>query len=317
MKRVATVASAAFVAGFVIGGYFLRPTAPSAGRSVREKNNKDYAFINPLLACEFADSKDAKLNGMENRARAYIAQAKSQGLITDAGFYARIGSGWTGVNENGTFVPASLYKVPILITYLKLAEQSPELLNEKIDFTFPVTSGTQYIPPAEKLVWGETYTIDDLLSRMIVYSDNDAESFLFRHISQKYFEDVFSDLGLPVPSATRQPKITPKQYAFFLRVLYNASYLGRPASERALKLLSKAQFKDGVEAGLPYGTTAAHKFGEFKDAEQTELHDCGVVYAKARTYTVCIMTRGKNEAELSEAIKAISKIVYEEQSAIL
>ena len=317
MKRVATVASAAFVIGFVIGGYFLHPIRPSTGRSVREKNNKDYAFINPLLACEFADSKDVKLSTMEERARTYIAQAKSQGLITDAGFYTRIGSGWTGVNENGMFTPASLYKVPILITYLKIADQSPELLNEKIDFTLPITSGAQYITPAEKLVRGETYTIDDLLNRMIVYSDNDAESFLFRHISQKYFEDVFSDLGLPVPNNTTQPKITPKQYAFFLRVLYNASYLGRPASERALKLLSEAQFKDGIEAGLPEGITAAHKFGEFKDMTGTELHDCGTIYAKARTYTLCVMTRGKNEADLSEVIRNISKIVYEEQSKVL
>ncbi len=312
MLRSATTACAAFAVGFVIGGYFLRPSVPSVGRSVREK--RSYDFINPLLACEFADSKDVKLDSMQSRVRAYAAQAKQEGLVTDTAFYTRIGGGWTGVGENETFVPASLYKVPILITYLKLAETSPALLDEKVVFSNPVEASAQDIRPGKTLVDGQSYAISELLRRMIVYSDNDAQFFLLNHIDAHYFDDVFSDLGFAPPQPTvAENAITSKQYAFFLRVLYNASYLSRPFSEAALKLLSEAEFKDGIEAGLPQGIPVAHKFGEYKNGSVIELHDCGIVYDKPRTYTLCVMTRGKKVEDLEEAIKNVSKIVYEGQ----
>ena len=316
MKRLATVSCATFVLGFAIGGYFLPHPITSMGHSVREKN-KDYAFINPLLACEFADSKDTKLDAMQTQVRAYINQAKERGELSDAALYVRVGSGWTGINENMNFIPASLYKVPVLITYLKLAETNPTLLDETVTFTNPIEANTQDIRPGKTLIEGQTYSIRELLRRMVVYSDNDAQFFLLNHIDAHYFEDVFSDLGFAPPRpSVAENAITPKQYAFFLRVLYNSSYLSRSDSEAALKLLSEAEFKDGIEAGLPQGTIVAHKFGEFKDAMTIELHDCGIIYSKPHTYTLCVMTKGRKVEDLEDSIKGISKIIYEEQKKI-
>lgn len=318
--RLATISIATFICGFGIGIYFVRPITTSIGHSVREKN--DYSFINPLLACEFADSKDAHLDAIQEQVTTYIASAKRRGIVSDVGFYTRIVGGWTGINENKPFVPASLYKVPILITYLKRAETLPNSLNEEIIFTKSVEAVMQDIRPGKTLITGQSYTINELLRRMIVYSDNDAQFFLLNHIDAHYFEDVFSDLSFTPPRPTvAENSITPKQYAFFLRILYNASYLSRPFSEKALKLLSEAEFKDGIEAGLPQGITVAHKFGEFKDTSSNtiapiELHDCGIVYATPHTYTLCVMTRGKNVENLEEVIKNISQIVYKGQKGV-
>ncbi len=313
--RMATVTAAAFVCGFFACGYFVSSPIPQVGRSVREKH--EYAFINPLLACEFTDIKDAKLGGINAKVRAYMADAARHGLVENAAFYARIASGWTGIGENGAFVPASLYKVPVLITYLKLAESVPGVLDEQVVFTGAVRAGSQDIPPSKTLAEGQAYSVRELLRRMVVYSDNDAQFFLLNHIDAHYFDDVFSDLGFDPP----RPKagdnaITPKQYAFFLRILYNASYLGRASSEAALALLAAAEFKDGIEAGIPEGIRAAHKFGEFKDGQSVELHDCGIVYAESRTYTLCVMTRGKEAADLAEVIANVSRIVYEGQKSL-
>ncbi|MDO8560151.1 MAG: serine hydrolase [bacterium] len=53
-----------------------------------------------------------------------------------------------------------------------------------------------------------------------------------------------------------------KDYASFFRILYNASYLNREQSERALGLMTKTRFRDGIIAGVPAGRPVAHKFGE-------------------------------------------------------
>ena len=291
------------------------------GHSVREQHR--YDFINPLLACEFTDLKDSRYIAVENQARAYIKEALLAGRASQVAFYIRgIGTGsWTGLNENESFAPASLYKVPVLITYLKLAETFPDILGEKVVFSLPIRSDRQNIKPTEHLVTGAEYAIEELLRRMIVYSDNDASLFLLGHIDQKYFDEVFSDLGLVPPSVTDVAKniITPKQYAFFLRILYNASYLSRPASEKALKLLSETDFKDGIVAGIPADIAVAHKFGEFIDSgngliSTIELHDCGIVYASQR-YALCVMTRGKDIGDLEKIIADISRIVYGQQKA--
>jgi hypothetical protein len=42
------------------------------------------------------------------------------------------------------------------------------------------------------------------------------------------------------------------------------------------------------------------------------MHDCGIVYAKNQPYVLCVMSRGKSFADLSDAIALISKTVYDE-----
>ena len=86
--------------------------------------------------------------------------------------------------------------------------------------------------------------------------------------------------------------------------------------EVAAALLAEAEFKDGIEAGVPAGLRVAHKFGEFKDGQSVESHDCGIVYAESRTYTLCVMTRGKKAADLAEVIANVSRIVYEGQKSL-
>ena len=324
MMRSAGPYFACFVAGVALGAFGVSsygPAGAAVGHSVREK--RQYQFINPLLACEFTESKDARYQATDNQLRAYIKESLLSGRASQVALYTRSGIGsWTGVNENEAFEPASLYKVPVLITYLKLAEADSGILTEQVVFPLPVRSDRQNIQPRERLTTGQTYSIEELLRRMIVYSDNDASLFLLSHIDQPNFDEVFSDLGLPPPSVTDVHKnvITPKQYAFFIRILYNASYLSRVSSEKALQMLSETDFKEGLVAGVPSGTVVAHKFGEFIGSEgaspSLELHDCGIVYAPKHPYTVCIMTEGKNAADLEKVIADISKIVYDGQKLL-
>jgi beta-lactamase class A len=208
-----------------------------------------------------------------------------------------------------------------MIALFKEAEADPGLLQKKIlyDGSFDYNTA-QNFKPEKTLTPHQSYTLNELNERMIAYSDNNAVPLLSHYIDDHKLRTVFSDLGVFIPTTSgelNQDFISVKAYANFFRVLYNASYLNRDLSEKALSVLSKSDFPQGITAGVPTSTIIVQKFGERKILDinnnpiSTELHDCGIIYAPAHPYLLCIMTKGKNFNELAGSIKDISKLVYD------
>ncbi|MDO9289910.1 MAG: serine hydrolase, partial [Thermodesulfovibrionales bacterium] len=223
-----------------------------------------------------------------------------------------------GINDNEEFSPASLLKVPILITYLKLAETDPQLLGKKIrnDKRDDSNKGTA-IPPSKAIEKGKTYTIEELLYMMIVYSDNNAHDLALANIDARLFNMPFIELGIEIPGVRKQEDfMSVKAYASFFRVLFNASYLSREMSEKALGYLTLVEFRKGLVAGVPSNVAVAHKFGERRligdNKDIKELHDCGIIYYPNHPYLLCVMTRGSDFGDLIDNVKDISYRVYEE-----
>ncbi len=280
-----------------------------------------YTFINPLLECEnngsFAKQKYIPFEkNTIARIKNEVQEANSGTLL---GVYFRnLNNGpWFWINENEKFIPASLMKVTLMISYLKWWEEEPNLMNQRIKITETVQLN-QLIPPEKKLEVGKEYAIKDLLYYLIVYSDNTASTILFSNISPERQNKTFSELGIPVPGQDPNYSLTVKEYASFFRVLYNASYLSKRSSEEWLYLLSQSVFKDGIVAPLPIWLSVAHKFWEReledKDGKLiNQLHDCGIVYNPKYPYLVCIMTRGESSLEeLWKIIWKTSGIIFDE-----
>ncbi len=117
--------------------------------------------------------------------------------------------------------------------------------------------------------------------------------------------------------------MSPKTYSFVFRVLYGATYLSRDSSEKALELLNQTEFTEGIVVGVPDNLPVAHKYGARTTQiaaktnpkeEIKELHDCGIVYYPNHPYLLCVMTQGYDFKTLSNLIKEISSISYEELS---
>lgn len=113
--------------------------------------------------------------------------------------------------------------------------------------------------------------------------------------------------------------MSPKEYSTYFRVLYNATFLGRPLSEYALELLSRGDFEGGIRRRLPGDVVVASKFG-FRDdrtrgGQETTLHDCGIVYQPGTPYVLCVMTRSSQSSSdrLAEVISDLSWIVWNEK----
>lgn len=283
--------------------------------TLREPIQQSNRLTNPLLEC-------GDLNPLsENSAQAgrldvvnYLEEQKKSGTISLAAVYYRdLNNGpWFGIEEKQLFIPGSLLKVPLMISLLKKSEEDKNLLSQEISFEGGDAQTPQIFTPSQKIEAGHKYTVDSLLDYMIKYSDNNAALLLSQILDDNFKNKSYYELGVRVPKSGDY-EISVKNYATFLRVLYNSTYLNQTNSEKALDILTKTEFNNGLIAGLPPGIMVAHKFGEreLDDQNQKQLHDCGIIYAPLKPYILCVMTRGPDIQKLPGLISQISKLVYQ------
>lgn len=319
---VALVMLAFFAAGFGMGWFSGAWLKEHGAGPVREMRLSGYDLVNPLLECDSANEAAGKeLFPFHHKISALIEDRKKANWVTHVSVYFREMNNGPGFDIHGRekFSPASLLKVPLLIAYLKWAETAPGLLAQKLVFNMADETAPQTFKPAQALAPGKSYTVDDLLYRAIVYSDNSAYFLLYASIDPTILHRVYTDLGLEVPKVrNRDDYMSVSEYASFFRILYNASYLNKEMSEKALKYLSKFDFKQGLVSGVPSEIVVAHKFGEKvfgSSAEIKQLHDCGIIYYPDHPYLLCVMSRGDSFEYLDDTIRQISSLVYQEVDA--
>jgi beta-lactamase class A len=276
-----------------------------------------YPFLNPDTRCSQTDSFMRSYEEFETDLTEWIEDEKKDGAITDAAIYFRdLQNGpWFGVRESEQFLPGSLFKVPVMIAMLRAAEQDPSLLTEKLAISQVNTVPSDDIDPSHTLTPGTYYTIDELLRRMIVYSDNASMDLLTKRLAalghgQDVVQQLYSDLGV-LPAENAQT-ISVKSYSSLFRILYNSRYLTRDDSEKAMSLLASSDFTHGIVAGVPPGIRVAHKYGVHNLKGDQLFHDCGIIFNTTRPYLLCIMTRGTNIESNIRFIAEVSRRVYEQ-----
>lgn len=295
---------------------------PTSGQNVTEVREGGWALISPLLECTASSPLGGERRKLLEQSLESVVRSRiTAGSATHISLYFRdLNNGpWIGINEDEKFAPGSMLKVPVMMAYYHAAEKDPTILQKEIEFQ-PYTPPdgslvSQEVDSSGQLVRGRKYTVESLIANMIIYSDNNATALLWDFIDQEKKDRAYRDLGLTVPVITdwMSNVISVRDYATFMRVLYNASYLGREYSSHALDLLTKTSFRDGLVAGLPVGTKVAHKFGiRFKEGTTAmQLHDCGIVYAPDRPFLLCVMTKGHSLQQQGETIAEITRVVYD------
>ena len=272
-----------------------------------------YNYVKPIL---FVDDKyeSENLNSVKQNVNGIIENYKKIGVLNSASVYIKEfnTNGWTGINVDEKFLPGSLMKVPELIAYLKMNEVRPGTLDRVISYDYERDLDRHTNFNSKTIQVGKKYTIRELLTYMIKYSDNQATNLLNENIDLKIFGKVFSDLGLASPD-WKSPSfpISAKEYSLFMRALYNGTYLNIENSEIGTELLSQCDFNKGLIAGLPKGTKVAHKFGEAGNVSGQQLCESAIVYVNDSAYVLTIMTSGKDYKKLPEIIKEISTNVYQ------
>lgn len=319
----------AFLLGSLLSGYLLSRThAPAPALSAPETSPPltncklttarlgGYEYVRPLLFVD-RECESPRFAPVKRSVSQAINRLKASGEIVAASVFVRdFDQGeWMGVHENDPFHPGSLFKVPILMAYMRMTDDDADLLDRSFTFNPPKDKA---LPPqnyvSESIEPGKTYTVRQLLRYAISHSDNNAYWLLTQHLNSTVLENMFIELGLglPIPDESdNQLRTTAKSYSVFIKTLYNSAYLGKRRSEFAMSLLGESSFKEGFVAGLPPGTKVAHKFGEWDDGQTFELHESGIFYIENRPYLVTIMTRGDARAKLPAAVGNLTRTLYE------
>ena len=279
--------------------------------------SKNYHFASPLLLTDNLE-QSKNLSDLKSEINLLIENKKSTGEITTASVYVRrlSDSNWFSLNDEQTYTPASLMKVPIMMTFLKRSQKEPGLLEREIFFN---PEWVKYAPSQsfteKQIAPGKTYKMKDLLYAMVVNSDNYATMLLNKGLDITEFKNLFTSIGLTEPDV-RNPKydITVSGYSKFMRLLYNATYLSDENSDYALWMLSEGSFKEGMLKQLPEGVKVAHKFGEFGESDKgslKQLHESGIIFFNNNPILITIMTKGTDVKKLPEVINEIAKHIYD------
>lgn len=308
---------ACIVLGFLVAEFFF------SGRCKHER----YTHLNQMITCTEKSHVDKRgYEAFKVKLEDYIQQSIKNGQINTASVYFRdLQFGPTfGIREYEPFSPASLLKLPMMVTYLLYSEDHASFLDTQVYFEGNIqTDLTQSFAPQKSIVEGSKYTIRELLDYMVTYSDNKSYYILLKYLdtispNAQMLRDTFIDLGIIDPKSELDDTITVKAYATIFTQLFNSTYFDKKeTSEFALNLLAKTDFTSGINQGVPAGITVAHKFGERFDTalKVNQLHDCGIVYFPSNPYSLCVMTKGTDMKLLSRFIGEVSNMVYKEMES--
>lgn len=298
-------------------GYWLKPCQKISEEEViknSEVNFKEnYPHINPLKFCDSSDKNpiNSKISQMESAVKELINKSGIEAAV----YYRSLNNGpWFIINKDDIFYSQSLLKVPVAITYYHLAEQNQNILKNTITYQGQYEA-VRNIPKEEGIQEGKDYSVDELIVQMLVYSDNQALSLLFDNLGMLGLREKLEETNREISVTSENGEINIKKYSEMMRILYNSTYLNRESSEKLLGILTYTSFKDGLVAGFPEGTEIAHKFGVRENVEgneETQLHDCGIVYLQSGDHLVCVMTKGKDLSKQSALIKEVAKTIAQE-----
>ena len=300
------------VGGLIVGGWWWYDEN-------HEARTCPYNLINQFR-CERSERfSNPEYDATKKVIEAEIAAQKTHGVESVAVLFRDLRNGPSfRIDQGESFLAMSLYKLPIMIRYLKDAEGDPRVLDELVTVKIDAATVNQNLSAGETLVDGQSYSVRDLLEKMTRYSDNYSRAALVEHYHTKNPDydivlDTLKEVGILDAEESGDARLVSLgSTASIFRILYNASYLNLEQSQQALAWLAAADYDRGIAQPIPSTIVVANKFGLANEGDQKQLHDCGIVYYPRHPYIACVMTKGSSITELEESIAAISKIIYTE-----
>ena len=238
------------------------------------------------------------------------------GDITNASVYFRdmTNNEWTVVNDSAEFKTSSTRRMSVLLTYLRMAEQDPQLFQRMFEVEGRATENAAPFGGLQcsVVVPGHRYSVRQLLESDVKCSDDLANSVLMRHIDKDMLRRTVQDLrGNDGRDPDKQYPTTARRYAVSMKALYESDMLSPMVSDYAMNLLVDSGIRTGLTSGVPDSVQVARRFTVVQgDGGRAELHECAVFYLDPKPYMGSIMTQGQRFDKLPAVIQDISRFVY-------
>lgn len=310
LRRFIVVLVASIVGGAITSGIWAWSTSRAA-------ETCQYKLINPFRCAKEEQFINPDYEPIRNKLVRLIEERKTSGVSNVGVYFRDLRNGPTfSIDSEENYLGMSILKLPVMVRYLKDAEGNPGILEEMVIAHINPATVNQNLSMNETISEGQSYSVAELLERMIRYSDNNSRTALVEHYAKAHPQadsvaDTLLELGIIDPEMNDNANlIRLKSVASIFRILYNASYLDAEHSQKALTWLANSAYDNGLVRHIPSSITVANKYGLANYEKEKQLHDCGIVYYPDHPYLVCIMTKGTSVDGLEDTIADISKELY-------
>lgn len=224
-------------------------------------------------------------------------------------------SNYIYVNEKETFPSASTIKVLIMAGILNEVMKERHNLHEKIEVKNSDKVNYSIITCLEN----NTYTLLDVLTLMIISSDNTATNILIDLIGMEKINKYADKIGLKNTRLRRKmmdikavkegrENITSAfDMLSLFEKIYNHKILNDDMCKLMIKILSENTDYEMLLRYLPDDIQCAHKTGDLKNLN----HDIGIFNFKDKEYILGVFVRNSKFNYISKGIIGkLSKLVY-------
>lgn len=227
------------------------------------------------------------------------------------------------------FHAASTMKVPVMIELFRQAQTGALSLDDSLQIRNQfrsIVDGSPYSlsegDDSDSEVYaalGKMMTLRKLCELMITVSSNFAANLLIERLGVDNIRRTVTSLGadgMQVLRGVEDQKAfdkglnnttTARGLMVLLDRLAHGTAVSRDADNQMLEILERQKFNDAIPAGLPPGTTVAHKTGNITRIH----HDAAIVFAP-RPYILVLLVRGIDDQKKSAALMTdVSRAIYE------
>lgn len=219
-------------------------------------------------------------------------------------------------DENRIFPSASLIKILIMVEALERVEKGEYSLDEKIKAK--ENDRVDYSIISELKL--EEYPLIDLITLMIILSDNTATNILIELLGYEEINERAKKLGcnntilrrkmmdFEAAKEGRENVTSPMDMALIMEKIYDKSIISPKMCELMIHILTRQKHRDMLPRYILDEVTIAHKTGELSGLN----HDIGIFYLENIHYLIGIFTtNGKDDLVGKRTIGRISKLVYD------
>lgn len=237
----------------------------------------------------------------------------------DYGYWIETSEGYIEHNGDLSFPAASLIKLPIMIEAFVQAQQNALDLSSRIQVKEEEKAGGAGI--IQLLSAGATLTWMDILTLMVVVSDNTAANLLIDRLGMAEINERLTEIGCNQTVLERKLMdfeaikrwknniTTARDVGTLLKVIDQGSILSEKNRETVLNILQNQQFRYKLPAYMDEEKIIiANKTGELDGVE----HDAGIFTFQRKKVMACVLTKNlTSEAEGREAIALIGKEIFD------
>lgn len=228
------------------------------------------------------------------------------------------------MNEDRSYTAASIIKLPIMAAVFSMADQGKIRLSDTLEVKREDLVGGAGV--LQHLTPGVELTIYDLVTLMIIQSDNTATNMIIEKVGCEQIQQTMKQLEMnnsfffnklmtvPVKAEGRN-QVTARDVSTFLKRTVKGQFSSYYACEKMIDIMKRQQIhylSDGFpennlkHIGVQPDWVFASKTGHVADS----YHDAGILYLGNRTVTIAVFSENCDKNTALFALSRIGKEIY-------